>query len=231
MRLGFARFVKLFISSLFIQSSWSFFSMQALGFLFSITRSTSPEKRALMLKTHKGFFNTHPYMAGYIIGAAVKAHDLNQDPEEIKRFLTVSQTSFASTGDTLFWQTTRPALLSVAVILGLKIGIAGPLAFIIVYNVIHLYHRAAGLLQGYRKGWDVIYILKTRKITLQQKAFELIGAFAAGFLPVTLASGLETLLVIPLTGLFLILILKRTSALIILTIVLILVIIMILVPI
>jgi len=94
--------------------------MQGIGFLFTLVVGTSKEKKDRIMEIHKGYFNTHPYMASYIIGATIRAHDEQTPPEEIKKFITVAQTSFASAGDLLFWQTIRPVLLLIAVILGIK---------------------------------------------------------------------------------------------------------------
>ena len=118
MRLGFCRLVKVFFSSLFLQTSWSFFSMQSMGFLFTLTSGARKDRHASIRATHKGFFNTHPYMASYIVGATLRAHDEGKTPAtDIQRFIAIAQTSFASAGDLLFWRTVRPALLLIATIL------------------------------------------------------------------------------------------------------------------
>ena len=75
MRLGFARFLKILFANLFIQTSWSFFSMQSMGFLYSLFAGAKKDQRDEIIKTHKGFFNTHPYMSSYIIGATLRAYD------------------------------------------------------------------------------------------------------------------------------------------------------------
>lgn len=229
MRLGFTRFLKLFFSSLFIQSSWSFFSMQAMGFLFSLTMGMGKDKRKEVVKTAKGFFNTHPYMAAYIIGAAVRAYDQNEDPEKVKRFVTIAGQSFASAGDMLFWQTIRPTLLLIAVILGVKQGIIGPVLFLVSYNIFHLYHRAKGIIDGYNIGQDVIYLLKSKRFLMVQRIFEILGALATGFLPVLLTSNIRALIFIPLGVLFLLMLFRRSSAIVIVFMMLLLIIIFIIV--
>ena len=68
MRLGFTRFIKILFSSFFIQTSWSFFSMQGMGFLFTLVSGAEKnqgaeggqaaairgKKAAKSLKTAKG---------------------------------------------------------------------------------------------------------------------------------------------------------------------------------
>lgn len=222
MRLGFTRFLKILFANFFIQTSWSFFSMQSMGFLYSLFAGAKKDQRDKIIKTHKGFFNTHPYMSSYIIGATLRAYDEgNVFPEETRNFITVAQTSFASTGDLLFWQTLRPAMLLITAILAVKCGVIGPLAFIITYNGIHLFHRTRGIIDGYRMGRDVIYLLKARRFTTVRHIFEILGAFFTGLL-ISLASlEMNYLLLIPIAMLFVLLLLRRfPSVLIILAVLL-----------
>lgn len=211
MRLGFTRFIKILFSSLFIQTSWSFFSKQGMGFIVNLIYGTS-NKKDIIIKEHKELFNTHPYMASYIIGATIRAYDEGKPLDEIKRFITIAQTSFASAGDLLFWQTIRPALLLISVILGVKFGIVGPVLFIFSYNIFHLFHRAKGITDGYNTGWDVIYFLKAKRFTVVQHVFEILGALFSGLLFTLIMFKINYLLLIPLTALFIILLIRRYSA-------------------
>lgn len=228
MRLSLTRFLKLIFSSLFIQTSWSFFSMQGMGFLFNLINGAKKDHKDKIMATHKGFFNTHPYMTSYIIGATIRAYDEEKLPrDEIKKFITIAQTSFASAGDLLFWNTIRPALLILAVILSIKVGLVGPILFLVMYNIFHLYHRIRGIQDGYNKGTDVIYILKWSRFSKIQYLFEIFGAFLGGFLLSLISLNLNYFLVIPLTLLFILLLMRRVSSVIIITAILLLVIIMI----
>lgn len=230
MRLSFTRFIKILLSSFFIQTSWSFFSMQGLGFLFNLINGAKKEHRNKIVKTHKGFFNTHPYMSSYIIGATIRAYDEQKSSsEEIKKFISIAQTSFASAGDLLFWRTIRPALLLLAVILAVKLGIIGPVVFIVVYNIFHLYHRIKGIMDGYNMNTDVIYLLKSKRFTTTRHLFEILGALLSGFLITLISLKLNYLLLIPLTMLFILLLTKRISSVFIVVIAVLLLIIMVMV--
>lgn len=213
MRLSLGRLLRIFFQSLFIQTSWSFPSMQSMGFLSAVLVGVGEDKRAEIMKTQKGLFNSHPYMVSYIVGAAVRAYDEGKaSADEIRKFISVAQTSFASAGDLLFWRTLRPALLLVAVILGVHYGVVGPLTFLVVYNVFHLFHRIKGISDGYNMGWDVIYLLNERRFKTVRKVFEAVGALLSGLLLSLIAVEVNYLLVIPLTSLFLIMLIKRYSA-------------------
>lgn len=230
MRLSFTRFLKILFASFFIQTSWSFFSMQSMGFLFNLFAGANKDQRDKITKTHKGFFNTHPYMSSYIIGATLRAYDEGDvSSEEIRNFVAITQTSFASTGDLLFWQTLRPALLLIAAILAVKSGIIGPLVFIITYNVFHLFHRARGIIDGYQMGRDVIYILKAKRFTTVRHIFEILGAFFTGFLFSLVSLKVNYLLLLPITVLFLLLLIKRFPSVLIILAVLLLFVIMVMV--
>jgi len=213
MRLGFGRLLRIFFQNLFIQTSWSFPSMQSMGFLSGVLVGAGEEKKAEIMSAQKGLFNTHPYMVSYIVGATVRAYDEGTaSAEEIRRFLSVAQTSFASAGDLLFWRTLRPALLLMAVILGVHYGLVGPISFLVVYNVFHLFHRVQGIQDGYAMGWDVIYLLKMRRFKLVRQTFEIIGTLLCGLLFSLISKEVNYLLVIPLTSLFLIMLVRRYSA-------------------
>jgi len=230
MRLSFTRFLKILFASFFTQTSWSFFSMQSMGFLFNLFAGANKDQRDKIVKTHKGFFNTHPYMSSYIIGATLRAYDEGDvSPEEIRNFVAITQTSFASTGDLLFWQTLRPALLLIAAILAVKSGVVGPLVFIITYNVFHLFHRVIGIIDGYQMGRDVIYILKAKRFTTVRHIFEILGAFFTGFLFSLVSFEVSYLLLLPITGLFLLLLYKRFPGVLIILAVLLLFVIMVMV--
>ena len=128
-----------------------------MGFLTNILIGAPGDKKKVILDTHKGYFNTHPYMSAYIVGAVLRLYDEGKkSPAQIKHFITVAQTSLASIGDLLFWETIRPVLLITGVILGIKFGLWGLIAFIVPYNIFHLYHRIRGIVDGYRLGPDVI---------------------------------------------------------------------------
>ena len=224
MRLSTGRLLRIFWQSLFIQTSWSFPSMQSMGFLADLIAGVGEGKRDEIVRNQKGLFNTHPYMVSYIVGATVRAYDEGRSsPEEIQRFVAVAQTSFASAGDLLFWRTLRPALLLMAVVLGIHYGIIGPVAFLVVYNVFHLFHRIKGISDGYSMGWDVIYLLKTRRFKLVREVFEAAGALLSGLLISLVTVNVQYLLVIPLTVLFMIMLVRRYSAVLIIISVLLLI--------
>lgn len=216
MRLGLGRFLRILFSSFFIQTSWSFSTLQGMGFLFNLMSGAKKDTKSKIMNTHKGYFNTHPYMSSYIVGAVERAYDDEQSStDEIQKFINIAQKSFASAGDLLFWEILRPALLLIGTILALKFGVIGPLTFIVVYTAFHLYHRIQGIYDGYNMKWDVIYIIRSRRFTTTQNTFELIGAFCSGLLFSAVSLELNYLLIIPISLLFLLLLLRKVPSVII----------------
>ncbi len=190
--------------------------MQSMGFLHCLISGAKKEQRERIRREQKGFFNTHPYMASYIIGAMLRIYDDSKKyPDEIKRFLTVAQTSFASTGDLLFWRSIRPALLILATVLAFKVGLFGIIVFLIIYNVFHIYHRFEGIYSGFSNGMNVIFLLKTKRFVIVQRIFEITGAIATGLLIALAKYNAASLLVVPLTVFFLALVMRRIPAIIV----------------
>ncbi len=166
-----------------LQASWSFSGMQTLGFVTALTSALKDRsKRDLVLKEYKGLFNTHPYMASYMIGAMLRLiEEEHLTGSEIKRFKGIGQGTLATSGDLLFWGTLRPAVSLLAVILTLKFGMIGPLAFLIIYNLFHIYHRFFGIKIGYQMGREVVNIINIKNFTQLQKVGEIGGLLLAGF--------------------------------------------------
>ena len=64
--------IKIFLRSLFIQSGWNFERFQNIGLCFALMplfKKIWPDslKFKTALVRHFGIFNTHPYLAGFII--------------------------------------------------------------------------------------------------------------------------------------------------------------------
>lgn len=204
--------------------------MQSMGFLFTLMSGARKEQRSCIMEAHKGFFNTHPYMASYIVGATLRAHDDGKIPvADVKRFIAITQASFASAGDLLFWRTVRPALLLIATILAVKIGLWGSLVFLIPYNTLHLYHRIRGIQDGYARGPNVIYVIKSTRFVGVRRVFETLGALGCGLLGALVSLQAHALLIIPITALVMLLMVKRLSSVIITIAIMLIMIIMIMV--
>ena len=186
--------------TLFIQSVWNFERMLNLGFCYSVLPVIrrlyrNPSQRARAMSRHLEFFNTHPYMAGPIIGMVVAKEEeyaLREGvgEEDIRRLKHSTMGPLAALGDSLFWETIHPfcALIGVAVVLlssgDWRVGIFGPAAFLVLYNIPHLYTRYMGVMRGYRLEEALIDEIKGVNfegivLNLRKVGLVLLGALAA----------------------------------------------------
>ena len=151
--------------------------MQTLGFLSSLLSGIGDRTtRENVLKEHKTIFNTHPYLASYMLGAVLRlVEDKELGATDIRRFKGIGQGTMATSGDIFFWSTLRPALSILGIIISLRFGLVGPVAFLVLFNLFHIFHRFHGIRTGYAMGRNVLNIVTTRDFAVAQKVFEIAG--------------------------------------------------------
>lgn len=164
--------IRVLLRSFYIQASWNYERMLGLGFCFClipIAKRLFTDKAKLVdfLNRHLDFFNSHPYMATYALGAVANIeqqsiHKRWEDARPITVFKTRVIGPLGAIGDTLFWQLFRPALGIIGVILVYTIGLWGAVLFLIGYNALHLFIRIRGLLKSFDKGFDIVRDLSMR---------------------------------------------------------------------
>jgi PTS system mannose-specific IID component len=167
--------------SFFIQSSWSFDRMQSLGFAFAmvpVLRRLYPDdgERSARIAAHMEYFNTQPYFASFILGAAARREedratglDSGADPAEIK---TALMAPLGALGDSFFWGAFRPFAGAVAVA-GLLTGVWwAPLLYLVLYNAVHVGLRGALVFAGYRTAGDAVALMGRYHFTLLARLFK-----------------------------------------------------------
>lgn len=152
---------KILCRSLFIQASWNEERMLGLGYCSCLIPFIKKQKKNLndriqFLRKNVGFFNTHPYMATAIIGATMKLHEQEAEPEKIDRFKKQLSNALGAVGDQLFWVYARAISATLGLILALSFGGIGLVAFLFFYNLPHLFVRIMGLRLGYKFGFDIV---------------------------------------------------------------------------
>jgi len=139
----------------FIQALWNYRGMQNMGFLFAmdkvLRRLYKGEDLTLARLRHSVFFNTHPYMANAILGDCIH-YEVNKQPEEASALKGRFIGALGATGDNLFWNGVRPALVGFS----LLFGPFSPFIFIVLYNLIHLPSRLTLLYWGWLYGDGVV---------------------------------------------------------------------------
>ena len=147
-----------------VQASWNYESMVGTGLGFVV----EPALRGLpggrngqayrdALSRESGYFNAHPYLTGVAAGALARAELDGEPAQKITRFRTALCGPLGSLGDRLVWAGLLPFCSLVALALfGLGVApIVVVAAFLILYNLGHLYLRAWGLNVGWRYGLGV----------------------------------------------------------------------------
>ncbi|MBI5555884.1 MAG: PTS mannose/fructose/sorbose transporter family subunit IID [Elusimicrobia bacterium] len=189
--------LKIMHRSLYIQAVWNFERLQNLGFLFTVVpmikRLYPPgPARVAALQRHLEFFNTHPYMASFVIGVITSLEEkmANQpgtvNQEEVRSIKAIMSGPLAAIGDAFFWASLRPfsALMGIVMILTLtgRANIIGPLFFLFFFNLFGLYIRFGGLTKGYLLGLGVVDKLKKFNTQDLITVINLLGLIGLGVL-------------------------------------------------
>ena len=187
---------KLFIRTFFVQSLWNFERLQNIGFLYvlyPVFKKLYPDKnkRKEVLLRHIGFFNTNPYMANIVFAMIINAESEIasgrsknlKKPETLK---SVISGPIAAIGDSFFWGTWRPVTSFVAILLSiLAINMfdadylwVAPIAFIFLYNIVHILFRYWILFISFRLNEQMIKLVAKFELTYIGDIVRLIGLAA-----------------------------------------------------
>lgn len=197
---------RLFLRLLVLQASWNHQRMQNLGLLACLMpwlrdRPRDPERDRLFCRRYYEFFNTNPYLAGYVVGGLLRLEQEREGQGGLPRgqaqvFRDSLARALASLGDQLFWLGLRPATLLLAALLALVAGPAAPwpLAGLALATVAFQFTwRWRSLGRGYAAGYDIVELLGDRRwhraITVGKRATLFLGAALAGLLLRQAATG------------------------------------------
>ncbi len=146
--------------SFFFQSVTNYERMQNMGFAYCMAPALKRLYRGKALEEamarHLEFFNSHPYMAGALLGATVRLEEEcaggRLPASQITAFKRYMMGPMAAIGDSFFWASLRPLAATWAII-GVLNGLYwAPLGFLCLYNVFHFSLRTYGVFVGYRTG-------------------------------------------------------------------------------
>ncbi len=157
---------EIFLRSLLIQSSFNNRGLQNLGFCFSllplIRNRQDPDEKKEVLERSLERFNTHPYLASAIVGAVLNLEGRGSvaASEEALKLKNMLAGPYAAIGDSFFWNTLRYFSSVFAVILALTGSFTAVLAFLLLFNVPHLYVRYRGYAEGLRQGKKSVEFIK-----------------------------------------------------------------------
>ena len=142
--------------------------MQTLGFAYAMLpalRRLYPDGSELTsrINLHLEYFNTQPYLASFILGAAVRleeerASGRNRDAD-VRGMKAALMAALGALGDSFFWGALKPFAAAAAVAVFLACLWWAPLVFLVIYNVWHVGLRVWLLFLGYESGGDAVSLV------------------------------------------------------------------------
>ncbi len=167
-----------------IQAAWTYERMLGIGFGFvaepmlrGLRRTGDGAAFRGAVARESRFFNAHPYLASLAVGAAVRAELDQVPPEKIERLRAALVGPLGSLGDRLIWAGWLPACAAIGLLLvALSTGAWAVAAFLVLYNVMHVWLRVWGLKAGWRAGVGVAGALAAPGL---QRALEVVAPVAA----------------------------------------------------
>ncbi|MFH2201959.1 MAG: PTS system mannose/fructose/sorbose family transporter subunit IID [Elusimicrobiota bacterium] len=179
-----------FSRSLLLQAGWSYEGMQNLGFVMALDPwlrrlYREPEEYRRAVRRHLGYFNTHPYMVGIVLGAVGKLEErrcetaeesrdeLDRRIDQMKKSLSAA---LAAVGDSFFWGALRPACAAWTVLLWLVLwtyrvphaAFWSAVFYLTVFNTPALWARWRGIRLGYGEPEGIV--AKLEGLRWQRKA-------------------------------------------------------------
>lgn len=184
--------LKVFLGSFFIQSSWSFERMQGLGFAAAISPALKElykdrRSRVEAFKRHLVFYNAHPYMSAPVLGASIRLEEKaakGGSASQAPAFKKMTMGPYGAIGDSFFWGSVRPTASVLGVLATLLWGWKGPVVFLLVYNLFHLWMRWRGLGKGLKLGKDVVGYVMSLNLPEWGKRFKHLSAALLGVIAV-----------------------------------------------
>lgn len=151
--------------SLFLQASFNYERMQSAGWLFSISpglRKIHKDKGDLAesMKMHMEFFNTHPFLVTIIMGIVIAMEESKETVASIRGLKVAMMGPLGGIGDAIFWLTLLPISAGIGAAMAIDGNVAGPIIFLIMFNVVHFALRFGLMHYGYNMGVSAISKLK-----------------------------------------------------------------------
>lgn len=177
------------LRSFTVQGSWNYHTLIGTGLAFVLAPALrqvyagDAEGLRHALGRHTELFNAHPYLAGVAAGSVARLEAEGAPPETVERFKAAVRGSLGTLGDRLVWLMWRP----MAVLLGLALVLAGAawwvgaLAFLLVFNALHLWMRVWGLRAGLRDGLQIGATLRSAPFQAMGDRAAQVGSALAGF--------------------------------------------------
>lgn len=188
--------VRIAYRSLYVQATFNYERMMGLGYCFCLIPFIERlfEKVSLQaqyLAKNLGFFNTNPYMAGWLIGAVLRLeeqalHTGIPNERNIAKFKKHMSQSLAAIGDQLFWRQLKPICAMLGLVVAFYFNTAGLILFLVAYNLPQFTMRFYGVVGGYNHGFGLRKALSMSQFKSVIAYLDKFAAFLVGALVILL---------------------------------------------
>jgi len=182
--------------SLFLQASFNYERMQAAGWLYSLLpglKKIHKDEGDLSdaMQDHMEFFNTHPFLVTFIMGIIIAMEENKESRETIRGIKVATMGPLGGIGDALFWLTLLPISAGIGASMAMQGSAAGPIFFLVVFNVVHFLLRFGLMYSSYNQGVKAIPMLKENTQRISHAAsiigVSVVGALIASYIRLNLA--------------------------------------------
>lgn len=151
--------------SLLLQASFNYERMQSAGWLYGLAPGLkkihkNKEDLSKSMKMHMEFFNTHPFLVTIIMGIVIAMEEAKESIDSIRGLKVAMMGPLGGIGDAIFWLTLLPISAGIGAALAIDGNVAGPIIFLIMFNVVHFVLRFGLMHYGYKMGTSAIVKLK-----------------------------------------------------------------------
>ena len=186
--------------SCFLQASFNYERMQAAGWLYSILPGlekihTDKDDLATSMTHNMEFFNIHQFLVTFAMGICLSLEQNKADIPTIRAVRVSLMGPLGGIGDALFWMTLVPILAGITSQMAIAGNIAGPIVFLLIFNIIQFAIRFGLMNWSYKMGTQAIDALMDNMKAFTRAA-SILGVFVVGCLTVTMG-GTQIALTIP----------------------------------
>ena len=186
-----------FLRHHFLQNSWCFERMQALGYYYAIMpvveKFYTKEEAIERGKMHLEFYNTNTVPSALILGVDLALEEQKEPMDVVRSVKNGLMGPMAGIGDSLWGFAARSIIVSIGASLALAGSIAGPLFNIIVSFAVWDGARWLLITQGYRLGLGVIDEMRRGGVEKVTSAIGILGSMTIGGILATWVSIKTTL--------------------------------------
>ena len=173
--------------SLNLQGSFNYERMQANGWLYGILpgllaiHGEDTEDLKTSMAHNLEFFNTHPFLVTFVMGIVLSMEQQKTDVNTIRAVRVAAMGPLGGIGDAIFWFTLVPIAAGIGSNMAIEGSIAGPIVFLLLFNVVQFAVRFFLMHWSYKLGTSAIEAL-TANAKEFTRAASMLGVFVVGAL-------------------------------------------------